>query len=230
MTNNERSHKLNMLLNQLNQDPIDFELKGNANELIALYHDGGDVSTLRPYLLHRQLEVQQVAAMVASELGDKSFCLLGEAETILASSDAHVKISALEIITVNSVHVPGVYYHVPLALSDALRSVRKLTMLLVSNSDLKQLETAAVYFLRAWPKYSTHLAGIQLLIRSTAELDISVQKILNEGCPLLKKYATIAAFRCYRQDRDLVFASRALMLASKNIDSEISEFATQHLR
>jgi hypothetical protein len=187
------------LIDQLLEDPFEFDKKGRAYQLLQCYFDGYPRETLRPLLKSDNRLVQKAAAFIISELGGDARDLLDAIIPLMQSGDRYLKYQAMEALTVCAdAEQAEKFIYVPLELEGDDEVLRSLAMRLMVNADSNQL-AAAGRVMDAEGGRDVHSRALATLASEKAlELD-RVTRMLSDPAPLVRRYGAIAAKRLWKR-------------------------------
>ncbi len=210
------------LIDELITDSVGFNKHGKAYQLLQYYFHGVPVDTLLPLLNHSDGLVRRAAMFVASELGSEAKCLVRGIAPLIHDSDPYIQWDALETVMLCSTGTEvDLFLCVIKELENDDDSMRRLTMRLVSNADLSQLETG--YKLSQLLKASgkLHKQGLLILRKGDSADESEVTGMLDDTASLTRKYGAIAAKRLFEKFPKL------LKNAVSNSDPDISRFSRE---
>lgn len=222
MSNDKSSGK--KLIRELLADPARFYKQGKAYQLLQEYFHDMPIKTLRPLLNHSDRNVRKAAMYVASELGDKAQGLIHEIILLIGDPDTSIQWDALESVMVCSTGTNvEKFLSVIKELENNDNSIRRLTMRLVSNADLSQLETACKLSHSLSPSDKLHKQGLSVLLKGNSITESEIAEMLKNPEPLIRIYGAIAAKRSFE------YHPKFLEIASSSLDSNISRFSAESL-
>lgn len=217
-TVNEKSGKA--LINALLADPVGFDERGDANELLETYFGGMSLHTLRPLLAHSDGLVRRSATFVASELGYRVKPLIADVAPLIHDPDPHSRWYAVESVMVCSTGSDADWFLLVVQqLESADDWMRRLAMRLISNADFRQLETALKRCNRLGSSAFLHAQGLALLLQGDCAPRSAVTARLESPAPLSRQYGAIAAKLVFQMHPDL------LQRAATSPDADVSRFS-----
>jgi len=213
------------LINELLADPVDFDRRGTAYQLLQAYFHGLPVETLRPLLLHRNGLVRRAAMFVASELGHGARALIHDVVPLIRDLDPHIRWYAIESVMASSSSGADAdqFGYVIQELENEDDSMRRLAMRLVSNANQTQIEVCSQ---RCGPIGSgaLHEQGLLILLKGDSVDRNDVLRMLGAPDPLTRKYGAIAAKRLFNKCPQL------LKDAALSTDHDVNRFSIEALK
>jgi hypothetical protein len=190
-----------------------------ANRLLEEFHRGAPVAYLRRLLLSDDPEIASSGAWIASELGEKGNSLLDTVVVLLEHPDKRVRFWIIDclLLWAGASHQRELANTVRL-IDDPEKAVRWKVMVFLSRASKNQLEAALAWLQRQAPE-SPNVGGLQWLVGPAGGDVESIESMLRNPEPLLRKYAAVAAARMAKHDR------HPLAIAASSGDSEVAEFA-----
>ena len=207
------------MIRELLDDPIEFNKRGRAYQLLQQYFDGFPSETLRPLLRSHDAMVQRAAVFVVSELGADACHLANDVVPLTASTDRYLKYLALEVVAVCSQgEATNTFAHVVQSLRSDDDVVRGLAMRLVANANAQQLRAALGFF--QTPASSDRLDehGLSVLLEGESVQPGEIRRMLDHSEPLLRKYGAMAAKRLMKAFPEL------LVTATSIEDQDVRQF------
>ena len=213
------------LIEKLLADPVSFNERAEANQLLSEYFGGMSITTLRPLLTHSDSLVRRSAAYIASELGYRAKCLIHDVEPLIHDSDPHTRWYAIECVMVCSTDAKADQF---LSVVRELESnddwMRQLAMKLVSNAALSQLETGYKLSETLGTSAFLHAQGLKCLLKGRLVNESDVEVLLNSSAPLSRRYGAIAAKRLFEEFPEV------LEVAASNSDPDVCKFTAKALK
>lgn len=214
------------LIEELYTDSSKFYKQGKSYQLLQKYFEGFPLESLRPLLSSKDTLIRKVAIWIISELGTDG-CFINDIIPLVNDEDRYIKYHALEIIAMCSTNKNnGEFIILFPHLESTDDVIRILTMRLISNANMLQLEMSAKYFGLKETYNKLHLEGLLKLIEIDSITYEQVLMMINSDEPLSRKYGVIAAKRLYNRYPDLI--NEAMISDDQDIVKFSKEVAEMH--
>lgn len=211
------------LLQHILEDPRSFVDAGRACDLLHQFLEGYPLDKLKSLLHQDNPLVLEAATWIASELGHGSSDLLWDVIPLLSHHLAAIRISALEVVAINSVgSTRGEYAKVPPAMQDPDPFVAQQALFLMANAEAEQLRAAQEHF-ETVPNARTHQLGLRRLIGGSKCAMADVDWWLHNEDTLIRRYFAVWAAR------NSQVCAQFLPTLAKSDDQAVRMFAERRL-
>lgn len=218
---NENEIKVLRLIEELLDDPVDFENRGRGNEILGLYYNG-ILDSLGPLLSHPNVCVRGTAMFVAAELGTISRPLIDEIAPLTSDSDPHISWDAMESVLVCATDMFADRFVVVVQqLENNLAALRRLAMRLISKAYISQLHGAKSRCGELGDSGPVHDKCLQILIDSECNEVNNIQYMLDSNTELVRFYGAIIAKRA------MAIRPQGLDVAAANTNLDVKQFALE---
>jgi hypothetical protein len=218
-TKNYNKQRAEELTERLVADPRSSLAGAWMNDLLAEFHRGYPLESLRPLLLNDNTEVAKAGAWIASELGEMGKPLLNDVSPLLQHPDSKVRFSAIDCILLWADPSKGPELaSVVNLIEDPESRVRWKVMDFLSRATREQLAAALSYFEATNPR-SKNIRGLRLLLGSGAENPKEATAALHDQDDVMRKYGVVLARRVAEINRD------PLLYAASIDDLDVKDFA-----
>jgi hypothetical protein len=216
---NRNENKVIQLIEELLDDPVDFENRGRGNEILGLYYDG-ILDTLRPLLSHPNVSVRGTAMFVAAELGIGSQPLIDAIVLLTDDLDPHIAWDAIDSVLVCAIDSYSSHFVVVVKqLENNLAALRRLAMRSISKARLSQLYGAKSRCGELGKTALVHEQCLQILVDSECGKVYDSHKMLDSNTELVRLYGAILA------KRTMSIHPQALEFAAANTNPDVKQFA-----
>jgi hypothetical protein len=220
MTNQNEVEVL-QLINELLDDPVDFEHRGRGNEILGLYYDG-ILDSLRPLLSNPNISVRGTAMFVAAELGIGAQPLIDAIAPLTDDPDPHIAWDAMESVLVCGTDIFADRFVVVVKqLENNLAALRHLAMRLISKASPSQLYGAKSRCGELGNTAVVHEQCLQILLDSECSEACDPHEMLESNTELVRLYGAIMA------KRTMAICPQALELAASNSNPDVKHFALE---
>lgn len=217
--------KATEMIDDLLKDPVEFDKKGRAYQLLQHYFRGFSIETLRPLLSHHHDSVRRAAIFIATELGEQVHQIIDDIVPLVHDPDLRIAWDAMESIMLCSTKAkPNYFFVIVRKLEDPSDSLRRLAMRLIARANDVQIENAMKQFDKPGSVNALRTQGLSILSKSKMVDTQAIQAMLDSNILLLRYYGAIASSRYAESNPEL------LVYASTNDDPDVSRFALEALK